>query len=994
MAAKVCQKLFSTGVCNNSSCRQRHDVQLCRECYLVLPNSEAYAAHCRSAKHLKRRRGLSTLLYCPSCDVPVPFNCWGIHCQGRRHLRESTRLGNSATIEPEELTELPGHNYCSTCSMFVRQDLWTEHPNLPAHKRKLRFSRFAAAFDEAAKDKNGVIVSHQDVGLDLGVVTAEAASQGAVVGHLELKLTVPSARISLVEVIVSSRRARRSPFSVSVTPQALVFGRDLLLSVSFSHSYRGSYATRIEIVFEDTSLRQRFTIVRNVKCLVGEQAEYEALKPVAPYKPKKRNARQPEIDVVPGIAPPSLNAIKYITKLPQFLIPEPVSKALSRGSTEGIIEHFRTSLLPSRLAETTYGRHFKYLLWAEEYRSDQDMQVYDIDNTIFRKDGSFYYLNVPGLAEKRPSVLVGDRIMVQYVGADNGRWFEGRVHRVEQLSIALRFGGSFDGTRRVKIRFKFNRIPLRRQHQALDTVLHPQRLLFPKPEHAIQTTIPSPETVRPQVYNRLIANNPAQLQAVASIVNLPAGSPLFVLFGPPGTGKTVTIVEAILQVLKKDLEAHILACAPSNSAADLITQRLLGHLSNKELFRFYAPSRKGQAPSDLREYTCKNGNDDFTVPSMDVLLKFRVIVSTCVSASFAYNIAVPRGHFTHMFIDEAGQATEPEVMISVKTMADNNTNVILSGDPRQLGPIIRSAVARTLGLEKSFLERIMDREAYDELAGYGITVVKLIQNYRSHFNILDFPNRQFYKGELEPRGDPKIINAFLNTSHLVNPKFPVVFHALSGQDDREATSPSFFNILEALQVKEYIQSLKASTHVRVVDEDFGVIAPYHAQCVKIRAALKTSGVRVGSVEEFQGQEKKIIIISTVRSSPDFINYDLKHTLGFVANPRRLNVAITRAKALLIIVGDPTVLSIDPLWRSFLNYIYLNNGWKGDAPTWNVHEAVRETGGYDEEIRNAAAEDMNEFTRRMEDSTLNNIEALNGEAVDDEENADRPWRELE
>lgn len=89
---------------------------------------------------------------------------------------------------------------------------------------------------------------------------------------------------------------------------------------------------------------------------------------------------------------------------------------------------------------------------------------------------------------------------------------------------------------------------------------------------------------------------------------------------------------------------------------------------------------------------------------------------------------MPRGYFTHIFIDEAGQATEPEVMISIKTMADNDTNVILSGDPKQLGPIIRSAVARKLGLEKTYLERLIERGIYDEGKGNGITYVFAFPN--------------------------------------------------------------------------------------------------------------------------------------------------------------------------------------------------------------------------------------------------------------------------
>ena len=78
-----------------------------------------------------------------------------------------------------------------------------------------------------------------------------------------------------------------------------------------------------------------------------------------------------------------------------------------------------------------------------------------------------------------------------------------------------------------------------------------------------------------------------------------------------------------------------------------------------------------------------------------------------------------RGHFTHIFIDEAGQATEPEAFVSIKMMADTKTNVILSGDPKQLGPVIRSGIARELGLEQSYLERLMDRDVYDNKTGYG-----------------------------------------------------------------------------------------------------------------------------------------------------------------------------------------------------------------------------------------------------------------------------------
>jgi helicase MOV-10 len=101
------------------------------------------------------------------------------------------------------------------------------------------------------------------------------------------------------------------------------------------------------------------------------------------------------------------------------------------------------------------------------------------------------------------------------------------------------------------------------------------------------------------------------------------------------------------------------------------------------------------------------------------LKRFKVILTTCISASILEGVEVPRGHFSHIFIDEAGQATEPEAFVSIKLIADSDTNVIISGDPKQLGPIIRSGVARQLGLEVSYLERLMDRDAYELKRGYG-----------------------------------------------------------------------------------------------------------------------------------------------------------------------------------------------------------------------------------------------------------------------------------
>lgn len=107
------------------------------------------------------------------------------------------------------------------------------------------------------------------------------------------------------------------------------------------------------------------------------------------------------------------------------------------------------------------------------------------------------------------------------------------------------------------------------------------------------------------------------------------------------------------------------------------------------------------------------------------------------------------------------------------------------------------------------------------------------------------------------------------------------------------------------------------------------------------------------------------------------------------------VAVTRAQALLIVIGDPAVLSLDPLWRSFLNYIHLNGGWTGPRITWDPRAPVEETGGYDRALRNAALGEMNDFTRRMESLTLAGVvSAATDEADADDVNVDRPWRDVE
>ncbi|KXN81885.1 Putative helicase mov-10-B.1 [Leucoagaricus sp. SymC.cos] len=998
-----CPNILSSGTCTLPDCNYNHNVWACDVCNFVAHNTRGYERHLESRKHRNVLAGnVSRTWYCHICSCPVQSGVWEQHKAGRRHRGMAELRGSDIHIEPDPNPPTQTHTVCNLCQSTIPVNLWQMHLNSRNHRGKEQYAVFKTAVEETEKEKNGVTVEGD---ADFGIIDPAVGERGEMV-RLKVILSVPLARITLVSVklsgdIGSQWRRVASPFSVKVEGELrrLSNTRPIVLNVTFIQGYIGRYQDRIELQFEDEQLRKSFIISRTARAIVGDRAAHEELKPRAPYVPRVRLNRQPETHVVEGVAAPSLNAIPYVTRLPLATIPKHLlsTLALSSYPTKDNLNSIKRGFLPQTFDSTTHGRHFEALLWIEEHKMEQDLERYDMEGASLSRYNQYYYLAVPGLAEKRPSVLIGDRILVRKQTDAEGHWYAGHVHVVRKEEVGLVFHQTFRGwstTQKYHVRFKLTRIPLQRQHQALATVFTESRILFPRSSHLSMISIPQ---VIPRTVDKLIQTNQAQLQAVSSIVAAAPGSLPFIVFGPPGTGKTITIVEAIIQLVKKSRSTRILACAPSNSAADLIATRLVEHLGKDDLFRMYAPSRdEKQMPDVLKDYSYYRSTGGsrpcFSIPPMATMKRYRVIVSTLISASIVFGIGIPRGHYSHIFIDEAGQATEPEAFVCIKTMADPSTNVVLSGDPKQLGPIIRSGISIKLGLELSYIERLMACSPYELNVGHGKSIVKLVKNFRSHKAILKFPNERFYGNDLQPCGDSKVINAYLKSSYLPNKNFPVIFHAVSGKDDREAASPSFFNVDEVLQVKSYIQQLKSDRVFRTSDHDIGVITPYHAQCLKIRAALRgvADEVKVGSVEEFQGdiQERKVILISTVRSSKEFVAYDIKHTLGFVASPRRFNVSITRAKALLIVIGDPNVLGLDPLWRSFLNYIYTNDGWKGPEIPWDPSEPVNEAGGYDASARNSANLDMNEFTRRMESMTIGGVED------DPDAGVDKPWREME
>jgi helicase MOV-10 len=402
--------------------------------------------------------------------------------------------------------------------------------------------------------------------------------------------------------------------------------------------------------------------------------------------------------------------------------------------------------------------------------------------------------------------------------------------------------------------------------------------------------------------------NEEQMSSIKMILGC-KGAPPYVIHGPPGTGKTKTIVEAILQLYQHHKNTRILVCAPSNSAADHIMEKLLAEKDNiefheNEVFRLNATARPYEdvKPEFLR--FCFFDEMIFKCPPVIALKHYRIVVSTYMSASLLFAEDVARGHFSHIFLDEAGQASEPETMIPIAHLCRRDTVVVLAGDPLQLGPVIFSKKAEEYQLGVSFLERLFKCELYG--SGDANYITKLVRNYRCHPEILYLPSKLFYYGELMACRDPETFT--ITAEFLPNKEFPVLFFGIQGCDEREGNNPSWFNRIEVSKVVETVRKLIGGG--KIGEEDIGILTPYRQQVSKIKQTLENldmPDVKVGSVEQFQGQEKDVIIVSTVRSTIKHNEFDRVHCLGFLSNHRRFNVAITRAISLLVIIGNPHII---------------------------------------------------------------------------------------
>ena len=435
--------------------------------------------------------------------------------------------------------------------------------------------------------------------------------------------------------------------------------------------------------------------------------------------------------------------------------------------------------------------------------------------------------------------------------------------------------------------------------------------------------------------------NSSQEEAVNKVL---AAKEVSIVHGPPGTGKTTTLVEAIYETLHR--ENQVIVCAQSNTAVDWISEKLVDRGINvlrignptrvNDKMLSFTYERRFEAHPDYAELwsirkairdiqsSMRNKNRDerdtarnrlsrlkFRATELEVKIdaelfgEARVIACTLVGSA---NRLLTNKQFTTLFIDEAAQALEAACWIAIEK-ADR---VILAGDHHQLPPTIKCPEAAKGGLDKTLIQKIAIRKPE--------TVSLLKVQYRMNDDIMYFPSQWFYHNQLESAPEVKYRGILdFDTS--------VVWFDTKDSDfteTQQSEGMSRINKQEALLLVEQLQSyIEKVGKERVLEEsiDFGVISPYKAQVHYLRGLIKRTAffkpfrklITIHTVDGFQGQERDVIMISLVRANEN-------GQIGFLNDLRRMNVAITRARMKLMILGDSATLTKHAFYKKLYNYI--------------------------------------------------------------------------
>ncbi len=415
-----------------------------------------------------------------------------------------------------------------------------------------------------------------------------------------------------------------------------------------------------------------------------------------------------------------------------------------------------------------------------------------------------------------------------------------------------------------------------------------------------------------------------------------------IVHGPPGTGKTTTMVEAIYETLRR--ENQVLVCAQSNMAVDWISERLMDR--GVEVLRVGNPTkvndkmlsftyeRRFEAHPDYPQLwairkamrqlrsTKRRGSDSYhqkmdRLKSRETELELRINnelfnsarVIACTLAGSA-NRVLQGMKFATLFIDEAAQALEAACWIAISKA----NRVIFAGDHCQLPPTVKCLEAIKGGLARSLMERIVESNPQ---------VVTLLQvQYRMNDAIMRFSSEWFYHGQVESAPEVKyrsILDLDTSITWVDTAQLDIEAH-----EELVGETYGRINRAEAqLTITTLQQYFERLGRQRVIDDrlDVGIISPYRAQVQLLRRMLRKSAyfkplrhlITVNTVDGFQGQERDIIVISMVRHND-------QGQIGFLRDLRRMNVAITRSRMKLFIIGDAPTLTRHPFYRKLYQYI--------------------------------------------------------------------------
>ncbi|XP_033332540.2 putative helicase with zinc finger domain isoform X1 [Megalopta genalis] len=480
----------------------------------------------------------------------------------------------------------------------------------------------------------------------------------------------------------------------------------------------------------------------------------------------------------------------------------------------------------------------------------------------------------------------------------------------------------------VRVQFVLNRLPFCEWHRAVDSLPDVGLVFLSKEQVELNTDnivqqLQTSMNALTEDWKWLLMEmmlNTEQKRALA-IMTAPAeiSMPPLLLLGPFGTGKTYTIAEALCILLVKSPDNKILLCTHSNSAADLYVKEFFDNWYKTKNCPRLRPVRiyyKGRAKNTVHpvvlEYSLMKTNGTFRDPTEEDLRECNLVVTTLATASSLIHLNL---RFSHIVIDEAAQALECEILIPL-SMATPQTRLIFAGDQMQLAPEIYSNLASERGLGVSLLERI-----YTMYPQTHPCRIHLCQNYRSHSDIIKFTSELFYDGIVHPG----------NNLLLQHPTMePLTFFAVTGSEMPDEQSTGYAHPGEVNEIVNRVLQLKSSWPTSrwgaYGEGSIGVLACYAEQVQMIRTKLrkhKLAEVSVERVLNVQGKQFTAVFISTVRSR-SCCRYSAEKNMkdyGFLTNPRLLNTAITRAKCLVAVVGDPvallTVGSCRKLWQRYL-----------------------------------------------------------------------------